>query len=53
MENEDIARWRSTDRLWSVSEHPGRRRVFAMRRTLVRPLSAPDRRASRAGQDKS
>jgi hypothetical protein len=30
---EDIAYWPSTDLLWSVSEHPGRRWVFAMRRS--------------------
>lgn len=30
---EDIAYWPSTDRLWSVSEHPGSRFVFAMRRS--------------------
>lgn len=30
---EDIAYWPSTDLLWSVSEHPGRRWVFSMRRS--------------------
>ncbi|MGI8645567.1 MAG: hypothetical protein ACR2JD_04515 [Nocardioides sp.] len=30
---EDIAYWPSTDLLWSVSEHPWRRWVFAMRRS--------------------
>lgn len=30
---EDIAYWPSTDRLWSLSEHPGSRYVFAMRRS--------------------
>lgn len=30
---EDIAYWPSTDRLWSVSEHPGGRFVFAMERS--------------------
>ena len=29
---EDIAYWPSTDQLWSLSEHPGRRYVFAMDR---------------------
>ncbi len=29
---EDIAYWPSTDTFWSVSEHPGRRWVFAMKR---------------------
>jgi len=29
---EDISYWPSTDRLWSLSEYPGRRFVFAMRR---------------------
>ncbi|MET0839258.1 MAG: hypothetical protein ABWY19_10785 [Marmoricola sp.] len=29
---EDIAYWPSTDLLWSVTEYPGRRFVFAMRR---------------------
>jgi len=29
---EDLAYWPSTDRLWSLSEYPGRRYVFAMRR---------------------
>jgi hypothetical protein len=29
---EDITYWPSTDRLWSLSEYPGRRFVFAMRR---------------------
>jgi len=31
---EDIAYWPSTDLLWSVSEHPWRRWVFAMRRSF-------------------
>jgi len=31
---EDIAYWPSTDRFWSVSEHPGRRWVFAMERSF-------------------
>lgn len=30
---EDIAYWPSTDLLWSVSEHPRRRWIFAIRRT--------------------
>jgi hypothetical protein len=30
---EDLSYWPSTDLLWSVSEHPGRRWVFAMRRS--------------------
>jgi YD repeat-containing protein len=30
---EDIAYWPSTDLLWSVSEHPGRRWLFSMRRS--------------------
>ncbi|WP_248580743.1 hypothetical protein [Nocardioides sp. InS609-2] len=30
---EDIAYWPSTDELWSISEHPRRRWVFAMRRS--------------------
>ncbi|MCW2828694.1 MAG: hypothetical protein JWQ67_2310 [Marmoricola sp.] len=30
---EDISYWPSTDMLWSLSEHPGRRYVFAMRRS--------------------
>ncbi len=30
---EDLSYWPSTDRLWSVSEHPRRRWVFSMRRT--------------------
>ena len=29
---EDLAYWPSTDRLWSVSEHPRRRWIFSMRR---------------------
>ena len=29
---EDVSYWPSTDTLWSVSEHPGRRWVYAMRR---------------------
>lgn len=29
---EDIAYWPSTDRLWSLSEHPRRRWIFSMRR---------------------
>ena len=29
---EDIAWWPSTDELWSLTEHPGRRWVFCMRR---------------------
>lgn len=31
---EDLAWWRATDLLWSVSEHPRRRWVFAMPRSL-------------------
>lgn len=31
---EDIAYWPSTDLLWSLSEHPRRRWVFAMRRSF-------------------
>ncbi len=31
---EDIAYWPSTDRLWSVSEHPHRRWVFCMKRSF-------------------
>ena len=30
---EDIAYWPSTDRFWSVSEHPRRRWVFSMKRS--------------------
>jgi hypothetical protein len=30
---EDISYWPSTDQLWSLSEYPGRRYVFAMRRS--------------------
>ena len=30
---EDLAYWPSTDRLWSVSEHPRRRWIFSMRRS--------------------
>ncbi|MFL6001895.1 MAG: hypothetical protein ACJ72P_03705 [Nocardioides sp.] len=30
---EDITWWPSTDELWSVTEHPGRRWVFCMRRS--------------------
>lgn len=30
---EDIAYWPSTDRLWSVTEHPSRRWIFSMRRS--------------------
>jgi hypothetical protein len=30
---EDISWWPSTDELWSVTEHPGRRWVFCMRRS--------------------
>ena len=30
---EDICWWPSTDELWSVTEHPGRRWVFCMRRS--------------------
>ncbi|GCD91062.1 hypothetical protein [Nocardioides sp. LS1] len=30
---EDVAYWPSTDRLWSVTEHPGRRWVYSMRRS--------------------
>ncbi|GAB3772770.1 hypothetical protein FB382_002788 [Nocardioides ginsengisegetis] len=30
---EDIAYWPSTDRLWSVTEHAGRRWVYSMRRS--------------------
>ena len=29
---EDISYWPSRDQLWSLSEYPGRRYVFAMRR---------------------
>ena len=32
---EDLAYWPSQDLLWSVSEHPGRRWVFAMRRSRL------------------
>lgn len=32
---EDITYWPSTDTLWSVSEHPGRRWVFPVRRSRV------------------
>ena len=34
---EDISFWPSTNLLWSVSEHPGRRWVFAVRRSRVTP----------------
>jgi hypothetical protein len=30
---EDLTWWPSTDRLWSVTEHPRRRWLFSMRRT--------------------
>ena len=30
---EDISYWRSTDRLWSVTEYPGHRYVFCMARS--------------------
>ena len=30
---EDIAYWPSTERFWSVSEHPHRRWVFSMKRS--------------------
>ena len=30
---EDLTYWPSTDRVWSVTEHPGRRWFFAMRRS--------------------
>ncbi len=30
---EDLSYWPSTDRLWSVSEHPRRRWIFSMRRS--------------------
>lgn len=30
---EDLSWWPSTDELWSVTEHPGRRWVFSMRRS--------------------
>jgi hypothetical protein len=33
---EDITYWPATDELWSLSEHPGRRFVFAMDRGRVR-----------------
>ena len=37
---EDIVYWPETDLLWSVSEHPGRRWVFAMNRSrLLRTTS--------------
>jgi hypothetical protein len=29
---EDISYWPSTDLLWSLTEHPGRRWFFSMRR---------------------
>ncbi len=32
---EDIAYWPSRDELWSLSEYPGRRYVFAMRRSTL------------------
>ena len=32
---EDIAYWPSTDALWSVTEHPRRRWIFAMRRSRL------------------
>ncbi len=32
---EDITYWPSTDTLWSLSEHPGKRYVFAMRRSRM------------------
>jgi hypothetical protein len=32
---EDIAYWPSTDELWSLSEYPGRRHVFAMSRSRL------------------
>ena len=30
---EDISYWPSTDLLWSLTEYPGRRYVFAMKRS--------------------
>ena len=33
---EDISYWPSTDRLWSLSEYPGRRFVFAVERSRLR-----------------
>lgn len=30
---EDLTWWPSTDRLWSVTEHPGRRWIYSMRRS--------------------
>ena len=36
---EDISYWPSTDRLWSLSEYPGRRFVFAMERSAA-PVDA-------------
>lgn len=34
---EDLVWWPETDAFWSVSEHPGRRWIFAMRRRDLRP----------------
>ena len=31
---EDLSYWPSTDRFWSVSEHPHRRWVFSMKRSF-------------------
>ncbi len=40
---EDIVYWPRTDLLWSVSEHPGRRWVFAMNRSrLLRTTAKPN-----------
>ena len=35
---EDISYWPQNDRLWSLSEYPGRRFVFALRRGRLRLL---------------
>jgi hypothetical protein len=32
---EDITYWPATDTLWSLSEHPGKRYVFSMRRSTI------------------
>ena len=40
---EDITYWPSTDMLWSLTEYPGRRFVFAMKRAQFD--KAPDRRS--------
>ena len=48
---EDLTYWPSTDGLWSLTEHPRRRWVFAMRRSRLAPLTAQGQvRASRSNR---